>query len=55
MMGPKSRVEGRFKEINVDIGGGVRKMKSPKHKARAEIATVRPKRVQNRAIPSILV
>ena len=29
-MGPKSRVEGRFKEIKIEIGRGVRKMKSKK-------------------------
>ena len=41
MMGSKSRVEGRFKEVKVDIGRGVCKMKSPKHQVRAGIATVR--------------
>ena len=55
MMGSESRVEGRFKEVKVDIGRGVRKMKSPKHQVRAEIATIRSKRAQNRAILTILV
>ena len=55
MMGPKSRVEGRFKEIKVDIGRGARKMKSPKQQVRAEIATIRSKRAQNRAILISLV
>ena len=54
-MGPKSRVEGRFKELNVDIGRGVRTMKSPKHQVRAEIATVRSKRAKIRAILIVLV
>ena len=54
-MGPKGKVEGRFKEVKVDIGRGVRKGKSPKHQARAEIATIRSKRAQNRAILLILV
>ena len=30
-MGPKSKVEGRFKEIKVDIGRGGRKMKANKN------------------------
>ena len=55
MMGPKDRVEGRFKGEKVDIGRGVRKMKSPKQRVRAEIAIIRSKRVQNRAILIILV
>ena len=55
MMGSKSRVEGRFKEVKVDIGRGVCKMKSPKHQVRAEIATIRSKQARHRAIPLILV
>ena len=55
MMGSKSRVEGRFKEVKVDIGRGVCKMKSPKHQVRAEIASIRSERAQNRAILIILV
>ena len=30
MMGPKSKVEGRFKEIKIGIGTSVRKMRSEK-------------------------
>ena len=55
MMGPKNWVEGRFKEVKVDIGRGVREMKSSKQKVRAEIAIIRSKRAQNRAILIILV
>ena len=55
MMGSKSKVEGRFKEVKVDIGRGVYKMKSPKHRVRAEIATIRSKGAQNRAILLVLV
>ena len=55
MMGPKNWVEGRFKEVKVDIGEGVRKMKSPKQQVRAEIAIIRAKRAPNRAILIILV
>ena len=46
-MGPKSRAEGRFKEIKVDIGKVFAKMKSPKQQVRAEMATVRSKLAQN--------
>ena len=52
MMGSKSRVEGRFMEVKVDIGRGVRKMKSPKHQVRAEIATIRSKRAQKSSNPN---
>ena len=55
MMGSKSRVEGRFKEIKNDIGRGVRKMKSSKQQVRAEIATIMSKQAQNRAILIVLV
>ena len=51
-MGPKSRVEGRFKEVKVDIGRGGCKMKSLKHQVRAEIAIIRSKRAEHRAIHS---
>ena len=54
-MGSTKTADWRFKEATVDIGRGVRKMKSPKQQVRAEIATIRSKRAQNRAILIILV
>ena len=50
-MGPKSKVEGQIKEIKVDIGRGVRKMRSRKHQVRAKIAIIRSKQAGNQAIP----
>ena len=50
-MGSKNRVEGRFKEIKVDIGRGVRKMKVTKTIQMdlngVEVAPFGPKLCQN--------
>ena len=51
MMGPKSKVEGRFKEIKIGIGTSVRKMRSEKTiktgLSGVEVAPFGPKLCQN--------